>query len=307
MSKVRRLTTPRLEPALEIRVSEVAEAILGLYQSGWLVDPGVMELGRDWFGDIRTSLSTSLLRLIAAARESTQVEGALHDLVAMTVDDGGGMGNFLDRLRAQRSLPHDRAPAPKLLAQLLDRWNVEAFAPRWPEIRPILERDVEAKRRLAASVSFAEVVEEATKGGEYVPEVGVERVVLLPTYVHRPWVMQARLGRAAVITYPVADESVARTTEEAQRGRILRLTKALGDETRLRALRHLAVNSCSLQELADQVGVRKSTMHHHLAVLRAAGLVRMRLGEKRYSLRSLPLAQASPLLRDYLGAEDRRR
>ena len=105
---------------------------------------------------------------------------------------------------------------------------------------------------------------------------------------------------------PVSDETLAPSEEEARMGSILRLSKALGDESRLRALRRLAESPCTLQELADHVGLSKSTMHHHLAVLRSAGLLRMRFKEKRYSLRTGPLAEMSGLLGDYLGTTETR-
>ena len=41
----------------------------------------------------------------------------------------------------------------------------------------------------------------------------------------------------------------------------------------------------SLQRIADEVEVTKPTVHHHLSILRTAGLVRISPEEKLYSLR----------------------
>lgn len=200
-----------------------------------------------------------------------------------------------------RALGGDAEGARRLILDLLRRWHDEVFAARWPEIAPILERDALDKGRLARHHSPADVVEEATNGGEYVPEAGIGRVVLLPTYLGRPWVRVNRQRDALVIVHPVDDNAITASPEEAQRQRVLRLARALSDDTRLRALRLLAGSSRSLQELADELGVRKSTMHHHLAVLRSAGLLRLRLSEKRYSLRTAPLDNLPGVLGDYLG------
>jgi DNA-binding transcriptional ArsR family regulator len=205
-----------------------------------------------------------------------------------------------------RALGGDAEGARRLILDVLRRWHDEVFATRWEEIAPILRRDALEKGRLARAHSPAEVVEEATSGGEYVPEAGVGRVVLVPTYLGRPWVRVNRQRDALVIVHPVDDGAVTASPEEAHRRRVLRLARALSDDTRLRALLLLAGSSRSLQELADELDVRKSTMHHHLAVLRAAGLLRMRLGEKRYSLRTAPLDSLSGLLGDYLGEVRRR-
>ena len=55
-----------------------------------------------------------------------------------------------------------------------------------------------------------------------------------------------------------------------------------------------------VQELADDFGVAKTTMHHHLITLRSVGLVRMRLSDKRYSLRQDVVDHLGELLSAYL-------
>jgi DNA-binding IclR family transcriptional regulator len=55
-----------------------------------------------------------------------------------------------------------------------------------------------------------------------------------------------------------------------------------------------------LQEFADEFGVAKTTMHHPLAALRTAGLVRVTSNDKVYSLRHNMLSEVSELLDVYL-------
>jgi DNA-binding IclR family transcriptional regulator len=55
-----------------------------------------------------------------------------------------------------------------------------------------------------------------------------------------------------------------------------------------------------LQEISNEFGVAKSTMHHHLGLLRTAGLVRIRDNEKQYSLRQETLSLVSTLLETFL-------
>src|SRR5690606_40104067 len=50
--------------------------------------------------------------------------------------------------------------------------------------------------------------------------------------------------------------------------------RALGDPTRLRVLRLLSEASLNVSELVSLVGVAQSSVSHHLAKLRALGLVR---------------------------------
>jgi DNA-binding transcriptional ArsR family regulator len=84
----------------------------------------------------------------------------------------------------------------------------------------------------------------------------------------------------------------------------MRLTHALGDESRLRMLRFLArTPSSSLTEVARFAGLSQPTVHHHLTQLRAAGLVRILFSASspnRYSLRPHALEQLAEQLGAYL-------
>ncbi len=83
---------------------------------------------------------------------------------------------------------------------------------------------------------------------------------------------------------------------------VVRLHRALGDATRLRVLRLLADRDWYLTELAQQLELSKPTMKHHLAQLRAAGLVTV-VDEGTltyYSLRRERLEQAGVELKAYL-------
>ncbi len=226
--------------------------------------------------------------------------GDLDPLISLLDRDDPVMRRWVPQLAKLFGADADRAKA--VVVATLDRWHSDVFSGQWAEIEPILTRDAEDKQRLARERSRFEVVEEATNGGEYVHEVGIDRLLLIPSYLSRPWVNHDRHRNTLVMQYPVGEDALAPSVEEARRRRILRLAKVLGDESRLRALRRLAESPCTLQELADDLDLGKSTMHHHLAALRAAGLLRVRLNDKRYSLRIGPLSEVSGLLGDYLGS-----
>ena len=85
---------------------------------------------------------------------------------------------------------------------------------------------------------------------------------------------------ARLICYPV--ERPAIDDVEAVAERALRLGRALADERRLLILRRLVAGEASLGELAETAGLAKSTAHHHLSQLRAAGLVTLRSNARGY-------------------------
>lgn len=64
---------------------------------------------------------------------------------------------------------------------------------------------------------------------------------------------------------------------------ILFMLKALADESRLALLRLLSANECTVGDLARKIELGEPTVSHHLAKLREAGLVTLRMaGNQRY-------------------------
>ena len=190
--------------------------------------------------------------------------------------------------------------------EAMHRWHEEVFKVGEAELEPILLADSAAKRKMLASTPPEQVIETAS-GVQFVPHPEIRQVYLIPQLTTRPWVWLAEHDDARLYCYPVADESLAADKTEPP-GRLVRLHKALGDEKRLRMLRALATSSGTLQELADRFGLPKSTAHHHLAILRSAGLVRVTSDEEhRYSVRREVIPEMSALLGAYLGPEEEQR
>ena len=160
-----------------------------------------------------------------------------------------------------------------------------------------------AKRELQRDLPLDRFITTATNGVEFAPRPGIERVVLIPSFVNRPLVTYNEFGESLLIIYPVADESVTAETD-APPLRLVRLSKALGDEKRLRILRALAEGEKTLMELAEMFGVAKTTMHHHMIVLRSAGLISAGVGSKRYRLRHETVPDVGALLSGYLAAPE---
>jgi DNA-binding transcriptional ArsR family regulator len=187
----------------------------------------------------------------------------------------------------------------RLLA-ILRRWYDDVFSRLEPEIVPVLMRDAEAKRALQRSLPYDRFIEIATNGVRYAPEAGVRHVILIPSLIHRPWILIAQYRDVKLIGHPVADENVT-AGDDAPPERLVTLYKALGDERRLHILKKLATDTYTMQELADMLGVAKSTIHHHIVTLRIAGLISVSSdADKRYSLRRETVPDASALLQAYL-------
>lgn len=204
-------------------------------------------------------------------------------------------------LRHLLDLGPDRAKADVL--ELLRRWEVQVFREEEPRLLAILERDAESKRLLQRTFSPEQIIERATNGIEYGPEPGIRRVLLIPSVAARPWVHALDYQDLKIFCYPVADEAMA-ADRDAPPPRLVSVTKALGDERRLHLLKLLATRPYSLGEIAEYFGVPKTTMHHHLLILRSAGLVRIRSTDRMYVLRLETIPDVSALLMAYLKGEE---
>ena len=171
-----------------------------------------------------------------------------------------------------------------------------------PRVRQIIARDVDLRAGDIATLRPAELIERTTNGIRWLSEPGVRRVVLAPSYLVRPYNFTFSGGDWRMFVYPVADEATEPHDPLAPPQSVLRLHRALGDDTRLRILRLLKDRDWYLTEIAERLELSKPTIKHHLAQLRAAGLVTLTEegGLSYYSLRRDRLEDATSELVRFL-------
>jgi DNA-binding transcriptional ArsR family regulator len=203
------------------------------------------------------------------------------------------------RVSLAKLLPLSAVQTKRRLVAVLRRFLDEAFAPDADEVTAALEADAAAKRALARHVSADALITAAARGFVYEREAEASRVVLAPHVASRPWLLLCQHRDARIICYP-AEEPLE--VEQAVHERALALGRALADEGRVTILRRLAAGDASLNELTALTGLAKSTAHHHLGQLRAAGLVAIRGNARayRYSLRPEAVSESGALLAELL-------
>ncbi len=248
-------------------------------------------------------------RLLLAHNAHADERPSVDLLEAVVTGDPAALTALLATLRATAELPEavtvllDTSPeehGQRLLAA------VRAVEPVWDlvatETMHAITRDVEHRRaQLDAGTSVEEIVLAATNGYELSGDPSIRRIVLLPSFWIRPWLVVGRRADAEVLTTVVAEEFLV-LPPEAPSPALLRLVKALADENRLTLLRRLSSGPISLTEATAELGVAKATAHHHLAILRQAGLVVVG-GEgrgSRYALRQEPPTVVARALAAYL-------
>ncbi len=293
-------------------------------------------------GGASCSVWLGLMGLIASSPHPHDVDSVLghlaeidpvylrRSLLAYKLDDGRVSAELIDRAAAgdtnatelllgQGHMAEDGAAA-ELYGRLLElpgtelrdrlvgalrRFREDVYRPFEDEFGPATIRAAAARRALVRGADVEAVIEEVTNGLDYRIQPGIGRVVLVPSVVLRPWALIDKHDQTLVVGYPVADEFID-ADPDAPPSWVVKLHKALGDEKRLRILRRLSESGATLDDLSEMLGLSKSTVHHHVGQLRAAGLVRVRVEgdehQKKYTLRPSVLSEARHTLDDYLRA-----
>jgi DNA-binding transcriptional ArsR family regulator len=178
-------------------------------------------------------------------------------------------------------------------------WHAHAVAP----VEDRLARDeVEAVERLRAersAWSLAAALPRVAPGIEYQPPAEVDDIIFMPAVVIRPLVAFLDHRNAAIIAFAASDPADA----DDPPGSVVLLGKALGDPLRLRAMRALAGGPSTLVDLAQDLGVPRTTLGHHIGLMRAAGLVTLTIEDGRtgrLALRTEVVDDLPRLLREFL-------
>jgi DNA-binding transcriptional ArsR family regulator len=194
------------------------------------------------------------------------------------------------------------APADEIrdeFAGLVAEWLDQVYAEREADLLALTRADAAALRASADGERVETVVERAVPGVTFVPEAGQTSVVLVPSWTIRPLWAVTDHRAANVFVYPAATRSGAGSPP----ARLVTLGKAIGDETRLRILRELATEPATPPDLADRMGIPRTTLLHHLAILRKADLVAVQVHDSAYHtyvVRDEHLGEVSRLLEQFL-------
>ena len=162
---------------------------------------------------------------------------------------------------------------------LLDQARVvlRTWLKRFPEVEDrvaaMIRRDVELRAEDRATLAPADLIERTTNGVRWLSEPGVNRLILAPSYFSRPYNSLFAGEDWRMFCYPIADQALDSGDPLAPPPAVVRLHRALGDETRLRILRLLRDGDRYLTEIAQALELSKPTVKHHLALLRSAGLI----------------------------------
>jgi predicted DNA-binding protein YlxM (UPF0122 family) len=184
------------------------------------------------------------------------------------------------------------------LISVMTNWFNTVIKPSFKNIIGILELDYNSKISMKETLSSEELVHWATGGINYLPEPSVHKVLLIPQFIYRPWNIEADIEGIKVFYYPVSNESVSPEDKYMPPNFMVQKYRALGDESRLRIVKILYRKDCSLQDMTELLSMGKSTVHHHLKILRASKIVEIK--KSKYCLNLNGLNMLGEELQNYL-------
>jgi len=190
------------------------------------------------------------------------------------------------------------------LLHTLRLWNERVWLPESGRILPVLEREDASSRRLAGRLRPMELIDQLTDSMRWAMVARLTDVLLAPSYVSRPIVFYVEHREQTLILYPVSDTSVEGDAFGPP-ARLVRLAKALADDGRLRVLHALREREMTVREIAEHVGVPRTSMFHHILILRDAGLVRAVPSDRnqtRFELRVDAIPDIGELLEQFLAS-----
>ncbi len=264
--------------------------------------------------DVRTAADLVALVDRLPAREIVQRSLCSHDdvetcaLVERALDgDEAAMPELRDHLFDGKDIEfveilNDPETAVGVLRLTLRSW-LRQFRDIEDRVGRAQARDAASWQAIADTTPADELIERVTGGIRFIADTGVRKVVLAPSWFARPYNYMYGGAEWRLFCYPLGDAFLEEDQAGSPPSSALRLFRALGDESRLRILNLLTERDMYLTEIAQVLELSKPTVKHHLAQLRAAGLVTAfdQGPMSYYSLRRSRLDETAEELHRFLG------
>lgn len=240
-----------------------------------------VDLGPEWIKEVQTKLDEKnvdfgnpknlpcfdyLYLLIWQSPEKENVEAFLSWLESLQP------GSLYEKLFSfvSEALPNDLTTIRDQYIKLVKNWNDIYFSKIDLDILDLLRGSVIEAEGKATSEDPKVLVEKVSGGLKIEPYEGLQLVIMTPTYHTNPLITTNKFKNMAHILYPV---DMPELNPNQPSKKLVRLTKALADENRLRMIKLLKEGPKTFTEILKHFEVSKSTVHHHVMMLRTAGLI----------------------------------
>jgi DNA-binding transcriptional ArsR family regulator len=239
---------------------------------GWINLAGLLATagdggGRDALQHLVAGTAADELRFVVAGGQRRQLQQRLAaGRLRAALDGDRAAGRELGRALAVPGMLLDVSPWVRRTSGRAVKDAVLRVLDEWPSLPVESPADV-AQARLR-EVGPTALLAEVTPGIRYGPDV-LERVVLVGSVFVEPILISVDEPDATVIVHPPLGADGMADAASALRDQ----GNAVGDETRVLVLHELRAGPRTLADLCAALYRPRTTLLHHLALLRAAGFV----------------------------------
>lgn len=211
------------------------------------------------------------------------------------------------RSRCQRVLEDPEAVRSELV-DLLDVHLTEVYSDHMDAIRESIDAAMPMALKTVELLPAFEAIERLTGGYTLGSDLGLRRIILAPSVFIHPF-MSARLDDEAgdaVIVYGIPSRIFEGFAQAPVQGDLMRALKAMADPSRMTVLHLLAHEPLYTSEIVRRLHLAQTTVHHHLAQLRSAGLIRQERDRNgmKYSIRKDSATHVLRSLEDWILSPD---
>ncbi|GAA0353069.1 ArsR/SmtB family transcription factor [Bacillus horti] len=310
---------PKENLEIILECSPVYELVLSLRAYLNKKDRKILELGKDRVKQIDEQLSPEIKEIMESERDFLLQQCDIISLVYLCPTKESVSG-FLEWLRQDSECfkklhqfildesGHSAVQTCDLnglkdrIVTIWEGWYKQYFANVEEKITAELNRSLSEKKEWMGKLSAIEIIERLTNG-MYLEDTNADQIILIPQVHFSPFNIYTQLNVGEQLKqfycYPI--DLQASADEPAPR--LLRIVKCISDPNRLKTLRFLYQTEKSFTEIVQHLGLAKSTVHHHVVMLRAAGLVRYHISDTkgtRYSLRETRIREISDVIHEYV-------
>lgn len=271
-----------------------------------------VDIGPDWVKDIQTVIEHRniqlanpkdipcfdyLYLLIWQSPEKEDFQKFIHWLGSLDP------GQLYEKLFSYllEPMPSNLMEIRNTYVELLTKWQDVYFSTIDVNILETLRKSVTDWQEESSALDPVLFVEKISGGVRLADYQGLHQVLLTPTFHISPLLTVRKHKYMVHIFYPV-DLPVQDPNQPSKK--LVRLTKALADDNRLRILKLVKEGPKTFTEIQQQFEVSKSTVHHHLMLLRTAGLISVyhtsECSSDSYVYRPLGMMELSQHLNEYI-------
>jgi len=264
-----------------------------------------LTISKDWYAITKNKISEVLHKEILELEDLLFEDLSVHLIEHCPYNNFRGYHLWLSQLplgelyellapyvSEKRGIPHDLEARRTKHLSLLLKWYEEYFLDIEEMVTTILTDQIKNLDKTGLQKYPFREIEKITKGFD-IENLQVTEVVLAPSWHFRPLSLIDIFNHKVVLTYPcvmsIQDET-------------LLITKALAEEKRLKILSSMKDDSKTFTDLVHLMGMSKGNIHHHLLLLRSAGLLKItptRQDYFHYKFRHSRVQDLSDLLLEY--------